>query len=166
MAVSEVCWIWHIPAITTGRDCVANVAADKIANKVRRLTGMGMFPRLSCRFIAALMLVASCVRPALAQVIPSSELPGRARDDIQQQQRPPRSAPAAPQPPAAAAAPRGAEAVERAVTAGRDSGGAAVRRRGQIGASGGAGDAGAGAARRATKPLNQRRPNNASTIPP
>jgi hemolysin activation/secretion protein len=55
-----------------------------------------MFPRRSCRFIAALMLLASCLQPALAQVIPSSELPGRAREDIQQQQRQPLSRPGAP----------------------------------------------------------------------
>ncbi|MBX9776200.1 MAG: hypothetical protein K2Y71_17615 [Xanthobacteraceae bacterium] len=54
-----------------------------------------MFPHHSCRLIAALVLLASCMQPARAQ-IPSSELPGRAREDIQQQQRAPLSRPGAP----------------------------------------------------------------------
>jgi hemolysin activation/secretion protein len=54
-----------------------------------------MSPHWSCRFIAALVLLASS-QPALAQIIPSSELPGRAREDIAQQPRVPLSRPGAP----------------------------------------------------------------------
>ena len=54
-----------------------------------------MSPHWSCRFVAALVLLAS-LQPALAQIIPSSELPGRAREDIAQQPRAPLSRPGAP----------------------------------------------------------------------
>jgi hemolysin activation/secretion protein len=54
-----------------------------------------MSPHWSCRIVAALALLAF-VHPALAQVIPSSELPGRAREDIARQPRPPLSRPGAP----------------------------------------------------------------------
>src|SRR5262245_3103891 len=47
------------------------------------------------RIIAALLLLA-CWQPAHAQPIPSSELPGRAREDISQQPRAPLSRPGAP----------------------------------------------------------------------
>jgi hemolysin activation/secretion protein len=54
-----------------------------------------MSPHRSCRIVAALVLLAS-LQPARAQIIPSSELPGRAREDIQQQPRAPLSRPGAP----------------------------------------------------------------------
>ena len=46
-----------------------------------------MSPRWSSRFLAALVLLVS-QQPALAQIIPSSELPGRAREQFQQPQAP------------------------------------------------------------------------------
>ena len=42
-----------------------------------------MSPHWSCRFVAALLLLVS-LQPALAQIIPSSELPGRAREQFEQ----------------------------------------------------------------------------------
>ena len=42
-----------------------------------------MSPHWSCRFLAALLLLIS-LQPALAQIIPSSELPGRAREQFEQ----------------------------------------------------------------------------------
>src|SRR5262245_22933791 len=53
-----------------------------------------MSPRWSCRLLAALALLVT-QQPAFAQVIPSSELPGRAREEFQQP-RAPLSRPGAP----------------------------------------------------------------------
>ena len=57
----------------------------KIVNKVRCLLGgVGMSPHWSCRFVGGAAAAHFASQPALAQVIPSSELPGRAREQFEQ----------------------------------------------------------------------------------
>src|SRR5438874_2103604 len=47
-----------------------------------------MSPRCSCRLLAALALLVFWQLPVAAQIIPSSELPGRARESFEQPRAP------------------------------------------------------------------------------